>query len=133
MGVFDRWVMFSEVNGTVLLDGKPVEGAELFQKAERSADERKNRTQTAITNKDGVFRLPAIDRRMGLRAWIPMQPAVHQTIVIRYRGVEYEGWMHVKLSYEANTELDGRPLNLVCELTGEPEREGTHYGICRPA
>lgn len=58
MGVFSRLVLFSEVHGTVLKEGKPVAGAELVQKVVWSDDEDKN----------------------------PTQHTIQQTIMIRYQG-----------------------------------------------
>ena len=130
MGAFDSLVLFSQVRGTVLKDGKPVQGAEVIEKVEWPGNEVP--PQRAVTDEKGVFSFPAIERNAGLRRLIPSQPMVHQTIVIHYQGVEYEAWMHGKDNYEPNTELDGRPLNFVCELTHQPEIEGTHYGICKP-
>jgi len=131
MGAFDRLVLFSEVHGAVSMDGKPVARAELLQKVVWSDDEDKNREQHTVTNSNGVFGFPAIESKAGLLRLIPAQPTIQQTIVIRDQGVEYVAWMHGKGSYAANTELDGRPINLICELTREPDYEGKHYGICR--
>lgn len=131
MGVLDRLVLFSEVHGTVLKAGAPVEGAELIQKVVWSDDADKNPTQHTVTDKDGVFAFPAIERNASLLRLIPAQPTIQQTILIRYQGVEFVAWLHGKGSYNANTELDGRPFRLVCELTRQPDYEGKHYGICR--
>lgn len=131
MGVFDRLVLFSEVHGTVLKDGKPVAGAELVQKVVWSDDENEIAPQRAVTDEKGAFWFPAIERSAGVRRMIPSQPMMLQKIVIHYQGVEYIAWRHGKDSYDANTELDGRPLKLVCELSRQPDFEGTHYGLCK--
>lgn len=131
MGVFGRLVLFSEVHGTVLKDGKPVAGAELVQKVVWSDDENEIPPQRSVTDETGAFSFPAITRTAGLLRLIPAQPIMLQKIVIHYRGVEYIAWRHGKDSYDANTELDGRPLKLVCELNRAPDHEGTHYGICK--
>lgn len=131
MDVFSRLVLFSEVHGAVLNEGKPVAGAEIVQKVVWSDDEAKNRMQQTVTGKDGAFAFPRIESNAGLLRLIPAQPTIQQTIVIRYQGREYVAWLHGKNSYDANTELDGRPLHLVCELTRQPDYEGKHYGICK--
>ncbi|MFG6935609.1 DUF6795 domain-containing protein [Burkholderia pseudomallei] len=131
MGAFDRLVLFSEVHGTVLKDGKPVAGAELVQKVVWSDDVNEIPPQSTMTDEAGAFALPAIERNAGLLRLIPAQPTIQQTIVIRCQGVEYVAWLHGKSSYNANTELDGHPLHLVCELTRQPDYEGKHYGICK--
>lgn len=131
MGVFSRLVLFSEVHGTVLKEGKPVAGAELVQTVVWSDDEDKNPTQHTATDRNGAFEFPTIEADAGLLRLIPAQPTIQQTIVIRYQGVEYVAWLHGKGSYNANTELDGRLINLICELTRQPDYEGKHYGICK--
>ncbi|WP_028225395.1 carboxypeptidase-like regulatory domain-containing protein [Paraburkholderia ferrariae] len=131
MGLFDPLVLFSEVHGTVLKDGKPVAGAEVVQKVVWSDNEDEIPSQRAITDPGGAFSFPAVERRSVLLHLLPHQPVVIQKIVIRYQGAEYEAWRHTKGSYEINSELDGRPLKLVCELSRQPDFEGTHYGICK--
>lgn len=131
MGAFDRLVLFSEVHGTVLKDGKPVEGAELIEKVVWSDNENEIPPQHSVTDAKGAFSFPAIERKAGLLRLIPAQPTIQQTITIKYQGVEYTAWLHGKGSYNANTELDGKPINLVCELTRQPDYEGKHYGICK--
>lgn len=131
MGVFDRLVLFSEVHGTVLKDGKPVSGAELVQKVVWSDNGNEIPPQRTMTNEAGTFSFPAIERGAGLLRMIPAQPIMLQKILIHYQGAEYIAWQHSKTSYNANTELDGRPIRLVCELSRRPDYEGKHYGICK--
>jgi hypothetical protein len=131
MGIFDRLVLFSEVHGTVLKNGKPVAGAELVQKVVWSDNENEIAPQRTMTDQAGAFSFPAIEHSAGLLRLIPAQPTMLQEIVIRYEGAEYIAWQHGKNSYNANTELDGRPIRLVCELTRQPDYEGKHYGICK--
>jgi hypothetical protein len=133
MGVPSRWVLFSEVHGKVLVNGEPVAGAEIIETAKISTDTAKNPTQRTTTNAQGIFHFPTLVKKLSL-VWrlLPAQPVVIQTIIIRYQGIDYKAWNHGKMTFEANTELDGQPLDFVCELTDKPEYEGTHYGICRP-
>jgi hypothetical protein len=131
MGAFSSLVLFSEVKGTVLKDGQPVAGAEIVQQVDWSDDPDKNPRNQTTTDKNGAFSFPAVERSAGLLRLVPAQPMILQKLIIRYQGVEYEGWLHGKDSYDANTELDGRPLRLVCDLATAPDYEGTHFGICR--
>jgi len=131
MGAFDRLVLFSEVHGTVLKDGQPVQGAELVQTVVWSENENEIPPQQTTTDARGMFHFAPIERKAGLRRMIPSQPAMLQKIVIHYQGTEYIAWRYGKDSYDANSELDGKPINLVCELTRAPGHEGTHYGICK--
>jgi hypothetical protein len=129
MGVFDRLVLFSEVHGTVLMDGKPVAGAELVQKVVWSDNANEIPVRRTMTDAAGTFSFPAIERKAGLLRLLPAQPTMLQEILIRHQGAEYIAWQHGKNSYNANTELDGRPIRLVCELTRQPDYEGKHYGV----
>jgi hypothetical protein len=131
VGVFDPLILCSEVHGTVLKDGKPVAGAELVQRVVWSDDVNEIPPQRTVTDGAGTFSFPTIQRKAGLLRLIPAQPIVQQTIKIHFEGREYIAWMHGKTSYDANTELEGRPIKLVCELTREADYEGRHYGICR--
>lgn len=130
MGAPKDWVLFSEVRGTVLMHGKPVAGAEVVETARGPKGDH---VQRAVTGVDGKFHFPAIVKQLGL-VWrmLPGQPVVTQTIVITYEGADYVAWKHGKLTFAANTELDGQPLDFVCELTDQPEAVGTHYGFCKP-
>lgn len=131
MGAFDRLVLFSEVHGTVLKEGKPVEGAELTQTVVWSDNKDEIPAQHAVTDAQGAFSFPIIERKAGLLRIVPHQPVMLQKIIISYQGTEYTAWRHTKDSYDHNSEMDGKPINLVCELTREPDFEGTHYGICK--
>jgi hypothetical protein len=130
-GAFDRLVLFSEVHGTVLKDGKPVAGAELVQRAVWSANDDENPQQRTTTDATGAFRFAPIERAAWLQRLMLGQPWVNQEITIRYQGVEYPAWTFGKGDYDPGTELDGRPLKLVCDLADKPEIEGKHYGVCR--
>jgi hypothetical protein len=129
MGLFTRLVLFSPVHGVVLKNGVPVENAVVRQ--EVSFFDEKIPPQRVSSDASGKFSFPAVERNAGLSRLVPHQPVIMQTILITHDGVEYEAWMHTKNSYEENSELDGRPLNLECDLVREPNYEGTHYGICK--
>ncbi|MCA9364906.1 MAG: hypothetical protein KC736_03375 [Candidatus Moranbacteria bacterium] len=62
---------------------------------------------------------------------IPEKTVIHQKITIRHNGVDYQGWEHRKESFDENSELDGQPIKLICDLSTTPDVEGSHYGICR--
>lgn len=132
MGMFSELVLFSEVEGVVLKDGVPVEGAEIVQEITYE-EPGKIPAKTVQTGADGRFALARVTTGAGLSRVIPGQPSILQRLMIRHNGVEYEGWRHNKNSYELNSELAGRSLRLICELANAPDFEGKHYGICRVA
>lgn len=130
MGALDRLVLFSEVHGTVLKEGKPVAGAELTQTVVWSDNKDEIPSRHAVTDANGAFSFQVIEHKAGVLRIVPHQPVMLQKIIISYQGVEYTAWRHTKDSYDLNSEMNGKPINLVCELTREPDFEGTHYGIC---
>lgn len=131
MGVSSRLVLFSEVQGTVLKGGKPVQGAQLTQETVWSDNKNDVPPKSVRTDSDGRFLFPAVERDAGATRVVPHQPVILQKILISYDGQEYTAWRHTKNSYEANSEMEGRPLKLECELTRSADFEGTHYGICK--
>lgn len=132
MGMFSEVVLFSDVEGVVLKDGIPAEGVEIVQEITYQ-EPGKMAPRMVKTGAGGRFALARVTTTPGLSRLLPAQPSILQRLVIRYKGVEYEGWRHNKNSYELNSELSGRPLRLVCELANAPDFEGTHYGICKVA
>ena len=132
MSMFSKLVLFSRVEGVITQDGKPVEGAEVVQEVlYKDIDEVP--ATTASSDSQGHFVLEEVTHSAGLSRMLPGQVSIGQRLVIRYQGKEYEGWRHNKTSVEPDSELDGHPLKLVCELTTRPDFEGTHFGICRAA
>lgn len=131
MGLSSRLVLFSEVHGTVLKDGMPVQGATVIQEVVWSDNKNDVPPTTVSSAVDGRFSFPVVERNAGVMRVVPHQPVILQKILIRYEGVEYTAWRHTRNSYEDNSEMDGRPLRLECELSRAADFEGTHYGICK--
>ncbi|MCJ7555870.1 MAG: hypothetical protein MUP90_03020 [Gammaproteobacteria bacterium] len=132
MSMFSKLVLFSRVEGVITQDGKPVAGAEIIQEV-LYKDAGEVPATTVASGPQGDFALEEVTHAAGLSRMLPGQVSIVQKLLIRYQGKEYEGWRHNKSSVEANSELNGRPLKLVCELTTPPDFEGTHFGICRAA
>jgi len=131
MGVFDRLVIFSPVQGVVLDRGAPVAGAEVLQKATWSDGPDGSAAAHTVTGADGRFVFPAMEKPAGLARLLPHSPMILQLITIRHGGREYVAWKHGKGNYEIDSEAGGKPLNLRCDLANRPEFAGQHYGICR--
>jgi hypothetical protein len=131
MGASSRLVLFSEVHGTVLKDGVPLAGAEIRQEVVWSDNKDEIPARETASDGNGRFSFPAVEHTAGALRVVPHQPVILQKLIIRYNGVDYPAWRHTKNSYEENSELEGKRMDLVCELSREPDFEGTHYGICR--
>lgn len=124
-----KMVLFSEVNGKVLLDGKPVPGAAVEREAVWTWKKETLRDGTTA-NANGEFNLPAMTGSSFLGGLLPHEPVVRQTMTIKHGGRRYEAWLHVKHDYDTNGELDGKPIRMVCRLESAPQRRGRIYGIC---
>lgn len=129
MSIFSKNVMFSEVIGTVTLNGAPVKGAEIERSYQWAWDDKKE-TDKTVTNEKGSFSFPQKDKSGGVSGFIPHEPVISQKIIIRYQGQEYTAWQHTKHNYDKNGELKGRKLLLLCELSSEYKNDGVYFGIC---
>ena len=131
MGKFDRLVLFSRVQGVVVDHGSPVSGAALTQKIVWSDDDSDNTEVRIQADAQGRFHFEPITRAAGITRMVPHAPMILQTIRITHGGKDYVAWKHGKQSYDDNSELGGRSLLLVCDLSLPPEQVDDHYGICR--
>ena len=140
MGLFDfvKICLFSEVNGIVTLNGKPVAGVEVIRTSQMGHDN--IYTDKTVTDEQGRYRFAARFTH-SVRKIAPVEPVITQKIAFFHQDREYLGWEAVKDGYELNTEL-GQPINLACELGQEPKIKvgeylinGEHsrraiYGVC---
>lgn len=120
-------VIFSQVKGTVLENGKPVAGALVERQFEWNSE---TVSDSATTGMDGAFSLPAVLRKSSfLDRFLPSEAMVKQTILIKSDGKSYKAWFHFKRNYDDNGEI-GKPIHMTCRLEREPERHGEVFGIC---
>lgn len=117
-----KYVLFSAVSGTVYLNGAAVAEARIERKYywrwsnERASDE-------TTTDAQGRFSLKQIEAS-SMSAWLPHEPYVEQSILVHYRGQQYEVWGYDKRNYSTNGELDGKAIKLRIELTLDLKRFG---------
>ena len=133
MGMFNflKVCLFSEVNGVVTLNGKPVVGAEVIRTAELND---KAYSDTTTTDGQGRYHFDARFTK-SVNSILPVEPFIPQTLVIRANKQEFPGWKMNKRNYSVNGEID-QPLNLTCELSDQPElkeqRIGPNvFGLCK--
>jgi hypothetical protein len=123
-------VLFSAVQGQVLLNGQPVAGA----RVERSWVWKRPddvASDSALTDAEGRFSLPAVVDKGWLTGLFPHEAQIKQTILIQHSGRSHKAWMASKRNYDANGELAGKPIRLRCRLEAEPgEVAPKVFGIC---
>lgn len=110
--------LFSAISGTITLNGEPAAGAHVKRVAGKAHVEGEFRDET-FTDQKGYFSMPAIWERNLLSRVLPMQFAVPQEVKVEYLGVDYLIWVSVKMKREANSESQGKPLIVQCELTSK--------------
>jgi len=112
------YVLFSQISGTISLNGIPVTGARVSRTYHWDWGNTGAVDET-LTDKQGNFTLPEITGR-SISAWIPHQPNIDQRIEVFTEEREYEIWSGNKFSYESNSELTGKSNFLRFDLLGEP-------------
>ncbi|MCA0900318.1 MULTISPECIES: DUF4198 domain-containing protein [Microbulbifer] len=105
---------FSEMQISLFFDGKPATGAKIT----RTIEWRKEHVDEFTADGNGQVTLPAEFENYYLK-FFPMEFVSAQFLTVQYEGKEYEIWNYAKRKTELNSEMDGEPLKLSCELTSE--------------
>jgi len=127
--------LFSPVKGKVVLKGQPVVGAVIERSYDWAWKNQKGRDETT-TDQNGEFTFPAIYGTMVLGSVLPHDPVIDQTILINHVGKSYQAWRSAKRNYDEYGELsiskslgkgpglNGKPINLDCNLDAEVTNHG---------
>lgn len=118
-------VVASPMQGTLTHKGVPAAGAVITRHLRWKDEE--GVTDTTTADQDGHFSLPAI-----ADSWRPLLPAelvVLQDIIVEYRGQKFKIWIGSKREEHEWSELGGKPVNMVCELTEEIRRVEVSRGL----
>jgi hypothetical protein len=123
--------VFSAVDGTVAKEGKPILNA-LVKRTYKWDGE--DFTDEVTTDKDGKFSFDSQFQK-SLFAIFPHNPSVSQRIKIYIEDKEYLAWAYAKGNYDVNGELNGKPLNMYCDVNSPQEKHQLenhkmYSGIC---
>jgi len=126
MGMLDFFTIyvFSNITGTVTINGEPAAGAEIFRYADHIND--KEYIDSTTTDNNGYFEFGDIST-FSLRP-IVLQTVINQKIMIKYKGMEYLAWETTKLNNNKYGEINSEdaspklPIQLECELTENQEK-----------
>jgi len=126
MGLFDfmKVCLFSEVNGVVTLQGKPVAGAKIVRTAKINDTPY---TDSTVTDKSGKFYFEA-RFTSSINKIVPVEPRIPQKLVIEHDGQEHTAWEMSKRNYDLDGEL-GKPINISCEITNKEVKQEIGYRI----
>lgn len=126
-------VMFSEVRGVVLQNGKPVAGARVVRSYSWAWNDAKKKEEVT-TGVDGRFQFPLESRVSLLTSIFPHEPVIYQRIEIGYENKEYLAWEFSKRDYDENGELNDTKISIEYELKNKESYHNINnikiYGIC---
>ncbi|WP_444929369.1 DUF6795 domain-containing protein [Microbulbifer sp. SSSA002] len=109
---------FSEMKIKLTLNGEPASGAEIT----RSIQWQKEWIDTFTSDEEGIAILPAKFSN-SLTQVLPVEFVSAQKITVEYNDQSYKIWVYAKRHPEENSELDGKPFDLTCELSDELKLE----------
>lgn len=115
-------VMFSEVQGMVVKDGKPLAGVKVTREFKWAHND-DTQKDTVATDAGGKFQFPSVSRFSIMTSLLPHEPVIKQKITLDYEGKEILVWRFFKRDYDENGELKGKPIKLECDVKRE---EGFH-------
>jgi hypothetical protein len=153
---FFRFCLFSDVEGRVVLNGKPVVGA-VVERTYRIGGTEDEISDKTTTDSAGYFGFGRI-WKYSLLTFLPGEMNVRQRIWINHEGKKYEAWRLTKYrpleldgelppvglgddfdprTYDASTKYPKRKIKLLCDLANEPSwkeryrgRDETLFGVC---
>ena len=110
-------VLFSKVQGRVVLNGIPVANAKVIRRYRY--DTRQPIEDSCVTNSQGEFELPVVIKKNATVTPL-VQFVVYQQLYVERDGQQQQIWSHGKMNTEENSEYDGAFKKIICELTAEP-------------
>jgi len=108
-------VLFSEMEGHITLNGKPVKGA-VIERWIKWKDKDGEKDQFTIDD-NGAFSLPEIKVNAKLASF--SQLVISQELKVIHQNVNYNIWALSKMNKNEYGELDGKPVDFRCELSTE--------------
>ncbi|MDP5210442.1 DUF6795 domain-containing protein [Microbulbifer sp. 2205BS26-8] len=109
---------FSEMNLRITLNGQPAAGAKVI----RMVDWKTESVDSFMVDDSGKVHLPAKFESSITQA-LPVEFVSSQVINVQYMDQVYKIWVYAKRNPKENSELEGEPLNLSCELLDDPKTE----------
>ncbi len=113
--------VFSAVKARLTMNGQPLKGVTVIRRWEWQ----KLQEEVTKTDENGEFSFPAAFESSATRL-LPIELVVAQGLYVKVNGEEKKFWSNSKREPKENTEYNGRPISLVCELTRDMKttREG---------
>ncbi|MFA0814000.1 DUF6795 domain-containing protein [Microbulbifer epialgicus] len=109
---------FSEMKIRLTLNGEPAVGAKVI----RTIDWKDEQVDFYTSDEDGNIDLPA-KFESSFTQVLPVEFISSQSINVEYENNNYLIWIYAKRNPGENSEMNGDPINLSCELSDEPKTE----------
>ncbi|OMH39446.1 hypothetical protein BGP75_03485 [Motiliproteus sp. MSK22-1] len=124
------FVLCSPFAGTAITgDGEPAAGVEVERQWTWGWNDESGSDRT-VTDAQGRFSFPVVEGSSFTASFLPHEPHVSQRIIAHTKNGDVEIWFAAKRSYELNSEMDGRPTKVICNLDREPSDAGLYWGTC---
>jgi len=123
-------ILCSPFNGTVITKGgKPAAGVELERKWVWGWNDQSG-SDRSVSDANGRFDFPVVEGKSFTASFLPHEPNISQRIIAHQPSGDVEIWYAVKKNYELNSEMEGRPIKVVCALDTKPSDDGLYWGTC---
>lgn len=106
--------VFSSVKARLIRDGEPLKNTRVIRRWEWN----ELKEDSTDTDAAGYFELPAVFEE-SLTRMLPIELVIAQGLYVVENGAETQIWSNSKREPGENAELEGRPMELVCEMTNE--------------
>jgi hypothetical protein len=106
--------VFSAVKARLTLNGEPLKGATVIRRWEWH----ELKEESTQTDDQGAFAFPAVFESSITRV-LPLELVVAQGLYVKVSGKEQKFWSNSKREPKENTEYNGQPISLACELSDE--------------
>ena len=130
MALGKTFVLCSPFSGTaVTQSGEPAAGIEIERTWVWGWND-KSGTDRTVTDENGKFEFPIVEGSSFTASFLPHEPHVDQRIIAHPASGDVEIWFAAKKTYELNSEMEGRPTKVVCDLDKKPSADGLYWGTC---
>lgn len=123
-----KLILFSEVSGQIVDGEKFLSNIDV----ERTINWQDQEFREIVkSNENGEFKFKPLERNVYLNFLFPSEPFIEQKITFHVSNKKILAWAFTKRNYRKNSELEGKNIQLICDINNEPKRIGSVFGVCR--
>ena len=129
-----HYVLFSNISGTITIDGKPVRNARVIRRVRKAHTANDDLIDETTTDDTGYFNMPVIRQKSIMAGLLPMAFGAPQEVHVYHEGMKHKIWSGGKIDPAENAEARGKPLVVSCDLANEEKmitvNRGTIFTKC---